>query len=121
LDAVNSPSFKSLVKAKDKASLAPLQQDIFTKPRSSEEFFDVATDPLQQVNLITNTRYSGDINKLRKVLKEWQYQTGDTQPAKLTKDWYGREKGETLAEKDKRGEMPGASTGADMINAKGPF
>jgi hypothetical protein len=42
-------------------------------------------------------------------------------PANLTPDWYGREKGEPLPEKGKRGEMPGASLQADKIKAKGPF
>lgn len=121
LDAVNSPSFKSLLIAKDQGNLTPLQKDLFLAPRSSEEFFDVVSDPSQQTNLISQNKYSGDINKLRNILKQWQTETGDTKPTNLTKDWYGRVNGEILPDKDKRGEMPGTSLNADKINKKGPF
>ena len=121
LDAVNSPSFQGLVKAKTNGNLTPIQRDVFVTPRPAEEFFNVAEDPLQQTNVMTNTKYVNDIRKLKKILKQWQSKTGDTQPTNLTKDWYGREDGQTLPEKDKRGEMPGASSGADKINKKGPF
>ncbi|HZY77898.1 MAG TPA: sulfatase [Cyclobacteriaceae bacterium] len=121
LDAVNSPSFKALMKSKANGTLTPIQQDLFVSPRAAEEFFDVIQDPQQVKNLILDPGYARDITLLRNILKQWQKETGDTQPANLTKDWYGREDGETLPEKDKRGEMPGASTGADKINRKGPL
>jgi arylsulfatase A-like enzyme len=121
LDAVNSPSFKAVLKARSNGSLTPLQQDLFLNPRPAEELFDVLEDPLQQTNLIASAKNKKDLEKLRQILKQWQDQTGDTRPINLTRDWYGRETGETLPEKDKRGEMPGASAGADRINRKGPF
>jgi hypothetical protein len=121
LDAVNSPSFKSLLKAKSDGSLTRLQQDLFVVPRPAEEFFDVIADPLQQFNLFADPVQSKNVNKLRKILTQWKVDTGDTEPVNLTKDWYGRVNGETLPEKDKRGEMPGASKHADKNNSRGPF
>ncbi|MEI9917493.1 MAG: sulfatase [Bacteroidota bacterium] len=121
LDAVNSPSFKALLNAKAKGTLTPIQKDLFTAPRSPEEFFNVIDDPLQQLNVSTNPKFFRDINKLRKVMQQWQDETADSCPADLTKDWYGRESGETLSEKDIRGEMPGASRNADKVNKPGPF
>ncbi|HMJ67423.1 MAG TPA: sulfatase [Cyclobacteriaceae bacterium] len=124
LDAVNSPSFKALLKARSNGLLTSLQKDVFLNPRPPEELFHVIEDPLQQTNLIAEiatTEYKGDLDKLRQILKQWQDETGDTRPVNLTKDWYGRENGETLPGKDKRGEMPGASAGADRIDRKGPF
>lgn len=121
LDAVNSPSFKALMKAKGDGKLTPIQEDLFLSPRPSKEFFDVVRDPLQQLNIVGDKEYAGDVRKLEKILKRWQDQTGDTHPVNLTKDWYGRVNGETLLEKDKRGEMPGKANGAERINKGGPF
>ena len=121
LDAVNSASFKALLKAKASGTLTPVQKDLFITPRLGEEFFNVIDDELQQSNAIATPKYFRDIDRLRKILAQWQEQTGDSCPADLTKDWYGRENGETLPQKDKRGEMPGASRKADIVNEKGPF
>jgi N-sulfoglucosamine sulfohydrolase len=90
-------------------------------PRPSEEFFNLSGNPEQKTNLIRDPKYSKDVSELKTILAQWQAETGDTRPANLTPDWYGREKGETLPSKGKRGEMPGASSHADKINAKGPF
>jgi N-sulfoglucosamine sulfohydrolase len=121
LDAVNSPSFKALLKAKSEGTLTGMQRDLFVAPRPAEEFFNVEEDPLQQWNMIWNSKYAAEVSKLRNVLETWQEETGDSCPAELTHDWYGRLNGETLEDKDKRGEMPGASRGADRINRTGPF
>jgi N-sulfoglucosamine sulfohydrolase len=121
LDAVNSPSFKALLKAKEDGKLlTPLQQDLFRSPRPQEELFEVVIDPQQQINLINQSLEQ--LARLRMILQQWKDETGDSFPyEKATKDWYGRVKGEILPDKDKRGEMPGAAKGADKVNNKGPF
>jgi N-sulfoglucosamine sulfohydrolase len=121
LDAVNSASFKALLKAKANGTLSPIQRDLFVTPRPGEEFFNVTDDPLQQSNAIADSKYSRYIDKLRKILEQWQEETADSCPDGLTGDWYGRESGETLPANGKRGEMPGASRKAEFVNRKGPF
>ncbi|MCF2488669.1 sulfatase [Dyadobacter sp. CY347] len=121
IDANQSASAKALKSAKANGKLTLLQNDALLTPRPAEEFFDNFKDPLQSRNEIKNKTFATPIAELRKVLKQWQDETGDTEPANLTPDWYDRETGEPTAAKDKRGEMPGAAKKADYINAKGPF
>ena len=121
IDANQSPSARALMAANASGKLTTLQKDIFVKPRPAEEFFDNDKNPLQSQNEIGNIGYAAQIAELRSVLKKWQLETGDTVPKKLTPDWYHRETGEALPEKDKRGEMPGSAQKADHINQKGPF
>lgn len=121
IDANQSPSAKALKAAKASGKLTALQKDVFLTPRPAEEFFDNFKDPLQSQNEIQNKTYAAPLSELQKVLKKWQEETGDTVPENLTPDWYDRETGKALPEKDKRGEMPGSAKKADHINAKGPF
>ena len=121
IDANQSPSAKALKKAKADGTITPYQNEIFLFPRPTEEFFDNRKDPLQQHNLIGDARYKTQIAALKKVLLQWQSETGDTAPKNLTPDWYHRENGTELSAKGKRGEMPGTGKKADRINKKGPF
>jgi N-sulfoglucosamine sulfohydrolase len=121
IDANQSPSAKALKTAKANGKLTALQKDIFLKPRPAEEFFDNFKDPLQSQNEIQNKAYAAPLAELRSVLKKWQDETGDTVPENLTPDWYDRETGNALPEKNIRGEMPGSAKKADHINTKGPF
>ena len=119
-DAVNSPSYQSLLAVKDKGQLTAQQNDIFMAPRQAEELYDLEKDKDQVNNLASDSRFAAAKKKLAGVLAQWQKETGDTQPAALSPDWYDRITGER-SEKDKeRGEMPGHSKGADKINAGGP-
>ncbi len=121
IDANQSPSAKALQAAKSNGKLTILQNDALLKPRPAEEFFDNQKDPLQMKNEAGNKAYSAQVSELRRILKQWQDQTGDTEPSNLTPDWYDRETGEPTANKDKRGEMPGSAKKADHIHFKGPF
>lgn len=121
IDANQSPSAAALKKAKTQGSITAYQNEIFLLPRPKEEFFDNRKDPLQQHNLIRDVKYKTEIAALKKVLKQWQNETGDTAPENLTPDWYHRENGKELPTKGKRGEMPGNASNADRINQKGPF
>jgi len=91
------------------------------QPRPVEELYDLGKDSLQLHNLADDKTYTQPLFRLRKILKQWQQQTGDTQPEKLTSDWYDRETGNALPQKGQRGEMPGAARKADRINQKGIF
>lgn len=121
IDANQSPSSLALKSANEQGTLTPLQKDIFLTPRPSEEFFDSKKDPLQIKNELDNKAYNLKINLLKEILAQWQEETGDTVPENLTPDWYDRQTGKPLPEKNKRGEMPGKAKNADRINAKGPF
>ncbi|WP_149241753.1 sulfatase [Dyadobacter sp. 32] len=121
IDANQSPSAKALKIARKNGRLTPLQKDVFVTPRPAEEFFDNFKNPSQSQNEILNKAYAAQIAELRSVLKQWQHETGDTEPNNLTPDWYDRETGKSLPAKDKRGEMPGSANKADHINQKGPF
>ena len=68
------------------------------------------------------------IGWLKKILNQWNNDTGDTFPEILTKDWYLREQekfNESSLLKTEfhgvRGEMPGSSALATKNNNKGPF
>ncbi len=120
-DAVVSPSMRELYMEYNKGALNEHQMDIFIKPRPEEELFDCISDPFQFVNLASDPEYKEQKQKLAKVLKEWQRETGDTCPEHLTPDHFDRITGERLFEGFHWGEMPGASLGADTITAPGPF
>lgn len=117
------PAFNSLLKAWAEGTLTPIQKDVFLSPRPVEAFFDLRKDPLQEHNLIDDPIYAKEVNHLRAVFKKWQKETGDTQPEYLTPDWYERftPNGKSINTNKMRGEMPGASAGADTLCIKGPF
>lgn len=94
---------------------------MISSPRSAEGLFDCSKDPQQAHNLISDAAYRKETVRLRNVLKQWQRQTGDTEPDSLTPDWYDRMTGKNRSARGTRGEMPGATKGADTINTKGPF
>lgn len=121
IDANQSPSALALKKAKADGTITQYQNEIFLSPRPAEEFFDNRKDPLQARNLIADPAYRKQISELKKVLLQWRQQTGDSSPKTLTPDWYHRENGTELPSKGKRGEMPGQSQKADLMNHKGPF
>lgn len=121
IDANQSPAAQGLKRAASNGSISAFQNEIFIAPRPSEEFFDNNKDPQQARNLIGSGNSATQLDTLRKVLKQWQLETGDSSPKQLTPDWYNRKDGTPLPAKDKRGEMPGTSTGAVNTNAKGPF
>lgn len=119
-DATSSPSFDDLKDLRDSGKLNTAQADVFTAPRPVEELFDCRKDPMQLVNVASMPAYSAQLEKLRQIMRQWQSDTGDSDPGELTKDWYNRENGVALKNKGVRGEMPGGRK-AVKINAGGPF
>lgn len=120
-DSNNSDSFSSLRQARDNGILTAAQVDVFASPRPREELYDCLRDPLQLVNIVADPHLKGKLAELRTIMRMWMEQTGDSNPDKLTPDWYSRESGEALDIERKRGEMPGASTHATEIDDPGPF
>ncbi len=106
-DSKRSPTQYALNQVRDEGKLTPAQTDIFMVPRPSEELFDVKNDPLQLLNLASVPKYQKELKEMRRLLKNWQFNTGDTTPDDLTPDWFDRETGEPLKIKRERGTMPG--------------
>ncbi len=106
-DSKTSPSQHSLNILRDKGRLTAAQADVFVTPRPFEELYRVREDSLQLINLASLPRYQHELGKCRKILKQWQEETGDTLPENLTKDWFDRETGDPLNVKKERGIMPG--------------
>lgn len=119
-DATGSPSFQDLKDIRDAGKLNASQADMFVTPRPMEEFYDCRKDAMQLVNVASLPAYTAVMKKLRNIMQQWQKETGDSNPAHLTADWYNRENGEALPAKGIRGQMPGISNAA-KINNKGPF
>lgn len=117
-------SFQELVKVWRKGELSVLQMDNFKAPRNFEELYDLKNDPTTLHDVSQEPYYAEKLAELRAIRKEWQEQTGDTEPAKLTPsnhDWlmgYMYEKGNEAL---RRGGIPGESRKAHLINEPGRF
>lgn len=121
-DAVGSPSYAELNALKASNKLSAIQADIFTTPRAIEELYHLESDSLQLVNVASHPSYGEELLQMRNTLGLWQAQTGDSQPAQLTGDWYTKEAGYVRTTMHGvRGEMPGKEKGATEVNEKGPF
>ena len=118
-DAINSMSFRELVRLNDNGLITAAQKDIFVSPRPEEELYDCRKDPLQLNNLALNKDSDQTLSDLRKVLKDWMDDTGDNIPKRLTQDWYTRTTGKRIdAAYQIRGEMPGEANNAVNINSR---
>ena len=118
-DSVRSASHIALLKKKQ-GNLTAAQQDVFLAPRPSIELYDVHNDPHQLNNLAGSPQHSSIENKLAAVLNQWQQETGDTIPEKITPDTFDRSSGESLKIGTPRGTAPGTTNNADHIDNSGP-
>ena len=71
-------------------------------------------------NLAGSAQYTEVEKKLAAILKQWQQETGDTVPQKLTPDTFDRINGESLRIGTPRGIAPGEAKSADQVNYSGP-
>ena len=119
----NLSQLRELAKAN---KLTHAQLDPLLAPRPPEELFNVANDYHQINNLAANPEFSAVLNNLRKVMDQWQKQTGDTTPSlkEATPDRQDRKTGKRLTKKRGMrpidGVVPGETSGAEKINAPGP-
>ena len=95
---------------------APMPQEYtyFFTPALPEELFNVKKDPHQLKNIIENKENEPVLQKMRRYLSEWEKQTRDTAPKKLTrhiwndKKWgYPKDKKAFNPESNKLGDQPG--------------
>ena len=121
-DSVRSPSFESLKRHRDAKELTPPQADVFQAPRSTEELYFTATDPLQLHNLAADPAHAETKKRLASLLEQWTAETGDAAPAHLTPDGFDRETGEPFGKLKElpRGDYPGLPMDAAHINLPGP-
>jgi len=116
---VRSPSHRVLQAKRDADELTKAQADVFLAPRPVEELYKVETDPYQLQNLAENPEYSEVKARLKKLMRQWQEQTGDSAPDDLSPDGFDREKG-TRLEDFEPGTTPGEDRDAARINNPGP-
>lgn len=121
IDIMGGGAGRALQQGWEEGALDDLQRRIFLIPQPEREFYDCRNDSLQVYNLIGTRRFRREQQRLARVLEAWRTQTGDTQPRRLTKDWYDRITNEPLKEKGKRGTLPGSEGHAHNINHSGPF
>ena len=119
-DSVRSPSFRSLLEARDANKLTDAQKDVFLAPRLEEELYKVGDDPHQLKNLAGNPEYAEVKNRLAKVLAQWSEETADSVPVQISKDSFHRDKGTRLKNVTYRFTTPGEDLGADKVNHPGP-
>lgn len=128
-DSVSSPSHQDLQKGQAAGTLTKAQADVLLEPRPAEEMYRSPTDPLQINNLVTDTEAATRLEKLRKIMDQWQKETGDSVPVNFSRDYFDRVTGYTDSATGKQitqirehvsGDAPGFDRGADQINAPGP-
>lgn len=95
-DSKSSATQQALNQVRDDGKLTQAQSDIFMAPRPTEELFDVKNDPQQFLNLASMPQFQEKLKEMRGLLKNWQYNTGDTTPEHLTPDWHNRETDKAL-------------------------
>lgn len=125
---VGYPAFVDLVELRRSGEpMSPEQRDVFLMPRPSEQLFDLREDPTQVRNLIEDPGHGAVAVELRELMDRWQQETGDSVPTAdaRTPDRQDRETGEPTTPGKASGhpvagELPGASRGAEKINAPGP-
>ena len=120
-DSVRSASHLALQQARDSKKLTTAQADVFLSPRPAEELYRMS-DEHQLENLASDANYQEELNRLRRVLKQWSMDTADTVPAKISADYFDRETGERLPIKNEayRGTTPGEDKEAHLVNKPGP-
>ncbi|MCA9039617.1 MAG: sulfatase [Planctomycetaceae bacterium] len=78
-DAVRSPSFQELVKAKAAGTLEPQQKSYFIHPRPVDELYDLEQDPLEFNNLAGDPAYQEVLAQMQAELSNWRERTNDPQ------------------------------------------
>ena len=95
-DAVRSPTFVGMRRLRDAGKLTTEQRSCFEHPRPAEELYDLDADPHELVNLAAVPKFAEVLDEMRRALSEWERETADIMPGKLTPDEFDRETGEPL-------------------------
>jgi len=119
------PNLDHLRELAKTGKLTAAQMDPFLHPRPSEELFHINEDPHQLKNLAGNPERRQILQEMRKLMDQWQRETGDTVPSldQATPDRHDRSTGKRVSGKGGRpnpGVVPGQTSGAVQINRPGP-
>ncbi len=121
---LNQPAYLELVDAWKKGNLNDHQKHALLKPRPEEMLFNVKEDPHQLTTLADNPEYKEQLAFLRKALRQWTEETGDTVPPfnQMTPERNSRETWLPVIPHGRPdgGVIPGEGTHAWMMNQKGP-
>lgn len=99
------------------------------EPRPAEELYYSPNDKWQIDNLVDDDKSAPRLAKLRRIMDQWQNETGDSVPKNFSPDYFDRvtgykdsKTGEQInqARKHVPGDAPGYDRGAEEINAPGP-
>ncbi len=93
-DALRSPTFKAMLRLKEKEQLTEAQYACFQVPRGKYELYHLAEDPNETHNLIHDPSLALTREELKKALNDWSRVTGDFIPTRRTPDEFDRESGE---------------------------
>ena len=89
------PSMRDILRLRDAGKLNAIQSRWFEPKGTDEEFYDVKNDPYQLHDLSKNPQYAAQMERFRKVFKEWQQQVtdmGGIQEKKLVAQmWNGKQ------------------------------
>ena len=69
---LNMPMMRRMLQLHEEGALDENQESWFVWPRQREEFYDLEKDPHEICNLINDPAYRKDINRLRKVYRQWE-------------------------------------------------
>ncbi|MBW7998012.1 MAG: sulfatase [Candidatus Glassbacteria bacterium] len=87
LDALDSPSYKSLLAERDAGCLTREQMRLFMAPRAAEELFDTAADPWEFTDLHAVDHYRGHLERMAAECDRWLAETGgDVDPNRRRMD-----------------------------------
>ena len=107
-DIGRSPSFQSLVRAREAGVLTSLQRRIFEAPRPEVELYDLKSDPLELNNLAEDPGLASIRVDLLASIADWRRRTGDHDPAE-------RRRGENVDRLSGQ-SVPGAARLPDWID-----
>ncbi|WP_230269187.1 sulfatase family protein [Blastopirellula sediminis] len=95
-DAVNSPTFQTMLQLEAEGKLTADQRGPLVTPRPQEELYDVVKDPYQLKNLVDDPAYAKTLATMRKEYQEWASRTEDEVPQEFTPDKFDRRTGKQL-------------------------
>ncbi|MFN6320187.1 MAG: sulfatase-like hydrolase/transferase [Bacteroidota bacterium] len=89
------PTMRDILRLREAGKLNAIQARWFEPKGTDEEFYDVKNDPYQLHDLSKDPQYASQVERFRKVFKEWQQQVADLggiQEKKLVAEmWNGKQ------------------------------
>lgn len=79
-DLLASPSWQSLLAAREAGALTPAQQVHFRQPRPAVELYDLEADPYELENRADDPQLAAVRAELERALDDWQAETDDFEP-----------------------------------------